>query len=148
MFRCCLLPFWSKRKRDAKDFVIKRHDLFRYLYQYKLKGRIRFQWIPKREMFELIIAISCNNVIWINSVTSLMSRTSMQLRLTCSSQQLKMYFIYMHKLKCLLMLIFDENKFAHKIPVRELKISLFICTHYRITESWKRLDWKGRSKVI
>lgn len=37
----CLL--YQAKKQEAKDFVIKRNDLFRDLYQYKHKGRIRFQ---------------------------------------------------------------------------------------------------------
>lgn len=95
------------------------------------KRQIKFGGIPKRETFGLIIAIFCDNVIWINIVTSLMSYISTLPRLTCSSQQLRMNFIYMHTFKCLLMLIFHVNKLAKKILISELKFenlraSLFI----------------------
>lgn len=74
------------------------------------KRKIKFERIPKRETFGLIIAISCDNVIWINIVTSLMSYISTLLTLTCSSQQPRMNYIY--TFKCLLMLIFHVNKFT------------------------------------
>lgn len=35
----------------------------------------------------------------------------------------------MHQLKCLLKLIFHENKFGQKITIWEVKISLFIWAH-------------------
>lgn len=79
------------------------------------KRQIKFERVPKRESFGLIIAISCDNVIWINTVTSLMSYISTLLRLTCSSQQLRMNFTNMHIFKYLLMLIFHVNKTAKKI---------------------------------
>lgn len=98
------------------------------------KRQIKFERIPNRETFWLIIAISRDNVIWINFVTSLMSYISTLLRLTCSSQQPIMNFTYMHTFKCLLMLIFHVNKFSKKIWISELKFenlraSLFIWVH-------------------